>query len=412
MRGTLRRKSADTWQLRVFRGCDDSGKQLCDYHTIHAKTKREAETEQRRILHALDTGGYTEPSRLTVAEYLESWLQDHAANNVTPYTFDRYESIVRKHLIPALGSIRLNQLTAIRIQRYYTVALESGRLERKCKQALDDAADGQDERKPRKDLDPQTVLKHHRVLRTALKRAVRLGIIVANPCDRVDPPKTARTEMKALDEMETERLLMAARERQPLSLFAAVLLAANAGLRRGEVLGLRWSDVDFDACAVHVRRTLQRSKSEVVFGEPKTSHSRRMLAMDPDTMAELKSYRARQNQSRLALGDGWHDNDLVCPGRCGEPWHPNMLSRDFKKLATAAGLPVRLHDLRHTHASQLIRTGAPAKVIQERLGHSSAAFTLTTYGHLLPGMQDEAVARLAEARAAARQKLADSAASA
>lgn len=401
MKGTLRRKTAETWQLRVFRGYDEHGKQLCDYHTIHAKTKREAEAEQRRILHALDTGGYAEPSRLTVGDYLESWLRDYAANNVSPYTLDRYESIVRKHLIPALGSVRMNQLTPVRIERYYATALESGRLTHPRKRPEDGS-----KTPPPRGLDPQTVVKHHRVLRTSLKRAVRLGLLVANPCDRVDPPKLPRTEMKALDEIGTERLLAAARTSNCPSLYVAVLLAANTGMRRGEVLGLRWSDLDFDAGVLHVRRTLQRSKNSVVFGEPKSAASRRMLSLDEETLSELKSHKVRQSQTRLALGIGWQDNDLVCPGRCGEPWHPNMLTREFQRLRDRNGLSLRFHDLRHSHAAQLIRTGAPAKVIQERLGHASAGFTLSTYGHLLPGIQDEAVEKLAAARARAREELA------
>lgn len=403
MKGTLRRKSVDTWQLRVFHGYDDKGKQLCDYHTIHARTKRDAEAEQRRILHTLDTGGYLEPSRLTVAEYLESWLREYAALHLKPYTLERYECIVRKHLIPALGSIRMNQLAPMRIERYYAEALKSGRLVRARKS----------QKKPPEPLqgdlaglDAQTVVKHHRVLHGALKRAVRLGLLVANPCDRVTPPKASHTEMRVLDEMDTERLLASAKASEPLSLYALVLLAVNLGLRRGEALGLRWSDVDLEHGVLQVGRSLQVSRSKPVFGETKTSGSMRRLSLDDYTVSELRSYRARQSELRLSLGSGWTDGNLVCPAMSGEPWHPNAASRDFRSLRDKCDLSIKLQELRHTHASQLIKAGAPAKVIQERLGHSSAGFTLTQYGHLLPGVQDEAVARLAEARAEARRKLA------
>lgn len=409
MRGTLRRKTADSWQVRIFRGRDEHGRQLFDYHTIHAATKREAEAARTALLHALDTGTYAEPSAITVAEYLESWLADYAAHNVSPYSFDRYAGIVRNHLTPALGAVRLNQLTPVRIERYYAAALEHGRLRplipKKTPNTGAETAPGL-ALEPILRLNPQTVLKHHRVLRTALKRAVRLGLLVANPCDRVDPPKAARAEMKALDELDTERLLSAARDAEPLSLYAAVLLAANTGLRRGEVLGLRWSDVDFDAGALHVSRSLQRSSAGIAFKEPKTATGNRMLILDTETLSELKAYRARQNVRRLGFGAAWQNDDLVCPGRFGEPWHPNACSRDFRRLREQHGFKVRFHDLRHSHASQLIRAGAPAKVVQERLGHASAGFTLTVYGHLLPGMQAEAVSRLSEARSEARAKLA------
>lgn len=388
MRGTLRRKSADTWQLRIFRGRDGSGRQLCDYHTIQASTKREAEAARTRILHALDTGGYVQPSRLTVGEYLESWLADYAAHNVARCTYDRYESIIHHHLVPAIGTIKLNQLTAASIERLYANELQGGR------------ADGKG------GLCPQTVIKHHNVLRAALKRAVRLGLIVASPCDRVDPPRTKRVEMNVLDEYETERLLSAARAVDSPSFYIAVLLAANVGLRRGEVLALRWADVDFEVGALQISRSLQRSREGLAFGEPKTSTSRRRLSLDVETVAELKTHRARQDAHRLSVGDTWQDNDLVCAGPMGEPWHPNNLTRCFGRLAKQLELDVRLHDLRHSHASQLIRAGASAKVVQERLGHASAGFTLTVYGHLLPGMQDEAVSRLADVREKARAKIA------
>jgi len=399
MRGTLRRKSDDSFQYRIYRGLDQDGHQLFDYHTIYARTQREAEAAATRLLYALDNGTYCEPSRLTVAEYMTTWLEDYAAHNVSPYTLSRYRSLVNRHLIPALGSIRLNQLTASRIERYYASELSSGRLNRKRDGEETGSAQG---------LDPQTVLKHHRVLRTALKRAVRLGLISNNPCDNVEPPRAARSEMQVLDERDTERLLAVAYETRPLSLYAAVLLAANTGLRRGEVLGLRWSDIDFGAATLNVNRSLQRSDDGITFGSPKTTASRRRLMLDAHTLSEMKAYKARQTKERLALGGLWQDNDLVCPGHRGEPWHPNMLTRDFAKLRKRCGFSLRFHDLRHTHAAQLIRAGAQAKVIQERLGHSSAGFTLTVYGHLLPGIQDEAVARLGEARAAARRGLAAS----
>jgi integrase len=314
MRGTLRRKTDDTWQLRIFRGRDEAGRQIFDYHTIHARTKREAESVRTQVLHALDTGGYVEPSRLTVALYLEQWLDDYAAHSLAPKTYDSYCDIVRKHLIPALGDVRLSQLQPARIERYYASELSNGRLNGKG------------------GLSQQSVIYEHRILRCALKRAVRIGLLAANPCDRVDPPKPAKREMRALDETDTERLLAAARLVEPLSLHAAILLAANTGMRRGEVLGLRWADVDLDHGVLHVQRSLQQSRAGVAFKEPKTATSRRMLPLDAETLAELRSYRIRQSERRLALGRGWNDCDLVCPGPFGEPWRPDGLTRAYERF--------------------------------------------------------------------------------
>ena len=399
MRGTLRKQSATTWQIRIFRGRDDDGRQMFDYHTIEARTTREAEVARTRLLHALDTGGYAEPSRLTVGDYLESWLADYAAHNVSPHSFDRYCDVVRKHLVPAFGDLRLNQLQPVRIQRYYATALDHGRLH-----PPKPAAEG-DPPKPT-GLSPGTVLYHHQVLRGALKRAVRLGLLMVNPCDRVDPPRRHTTEMLALDELDTERLITAARTSEPMSLYPAVLLAANTGMRRGEILGLRWSDVDLDGATLQVARSLQQSQSGLAFKEPKTAAGKRRLSLDADTVAELRAYKARQSARRLLLGKEWHDRDLVCAGPNGEPWRPDVFKRAYERMRDRHGFTARFHDLRHSHASQLIRTGAPAKVVQERLGHASAGFTLNVYGHLLPGMQDEAVRMLGVARAEARAKVA------
>ncbi|MFA5844461.1 MAG: site-specific integrase [Coriobacteriia bacterium] len=387
MIGKLRRRDGDSWQFRIPAGRDESGRYRYEYETIHAATRREAEAEQARIMHERATGTHVKPSKLTVGEYLESWLAS-CGSRVAPYTLDRYETIVRRHLIPAFGTVKLAQLGPERIERYYLEALQSGRL-----------SGGE--------LSARTVLHHHRVFRRALSRAVRLRYIPLNPCDAVDPPTPERKEAHAIDELATERLLAAAREESGhLSLYTAILLAANVGLRRGEVLGLRWSDVDLEGGALVVRETLQDPSSGLAFRQPKSELSRRRLALDAFTVRELKEYRIRQSQRRLELGPAWRDNGLVCPEHRGEPWRPSIFSQVYRRFCGRRGIHVRFHDLRHSHAAQLIAAGAPAKVIQERLGHSSAGFTLTTYGHLLPGMQAEAVDRVAERRAEARERLA------
>jgi integrase len=394
MRGLLRRKSDDTWQARIFRGRDEAGRQLFDYHTVHASTKREAQAALTDLLHGLNAGSYTEPSRITVGEWLETWMSDYASHSVAPYTLDGYRQIVDKRLIPALGAVRLNQLTPTRIQRYYAEELTSGRA------------------KGEGGLSARTVSHHHRLLSAALRRAVRVGILASNPCDRVDPPRAKHVEMKAIDEVSTERMLAAAKNDGHLSLYAAVLLAANAGLRRGEVLGLKWSDLDTKSGVLTVNRTLQEPSTGIGFREPKSASSRRALPLDAVTLKELSRYRTRQKQQRLALGEAWQAGDLICPGDLGEPWRPALFSGAYRAFCHRLGVHVRFHDLRHSHASQLIRAGAPAKVVQERLGHSSAGFTLSVYGHLLPGMQEDAVSKLADARAVARAELRKEASSA
>ena len=216
MRGTLRRQSATTWQIRIFRGRDDRGRQMFDYHTIEARTTREAEVARTRLLHALDTGGYAEPSRLTVGDYLESWLADYASHNVSPHSYDRYCDVVRKHLVPAFGDLRLNQLQPVRIQRYYATALYDGRLHPPKPTAKAISAEADRAEPGDRPVPPSSAAR-------CPQRAVRLGLLVVNPCDRVDPPRCRATEMLALDELDTERLITAARTSEPMSLYPAVL---------------------------------------------------------------------------------------------------------------------------------------------------------------------------------------------
>jgi integrase len=289
-------------------GRDDRGNQKFVYRTVCARTKREADAALSAWLADLDSNAYVAPSHTTVGEWLDTWLTDYAAHSVAPYTLDGYRQIVKKRLVPALGAVRLDRLSPVQIQRYYVEELEHGRA------------------KGEGGLSARTVSHHHRLLNTALRRAVRVGILASNPCDRVDPPRVKHVEMQAIDEVSTERMLAAAKDDGHLSLYPAVLLAANAGLRRGEVLGLRWSDLDTKTGVLTVSRTLQEPSGGIVFREPKSAMSRRALPLDAVTLKELARHRTRQKQQRLALGEAWQENGLICPGDLGEPWSPSRFS--------------------------------------------------------------------------------------
>lgn len=288
-------------------------------------------------------------------------------------THERYAEIVNRHLVPAFGRTVLPNLQPIHIQAYYSQALESGRLDRKG------------------GLSAQTVLHHHRVLHGALHQAVKWRLLARNPADAVEPPKPEQKEMRALDEDRSAWLLAVA---QGNRLYIPILLAITAGMRRGEILALRWIDVDLINNVIHVPRSLEQTNLGVRFKEPKKRKSRRPISI-PLLLAEaLQLHRQQQNEFKKALGAAYKDNDLVCCYDDGRIWVPESFTSLYFKFTRRVGVKVRFHDLRHSHASQLLRAGVSAKVVSERLGHSAIGITLDTYSHILPGMQEEAAARM------------------
>jgi integrase len=228
-------------------------------------------------------------------------------------------------------------------------------------------------------------------------------MLARNPADAVDLPKARRREMRVLDETATAALLSVAKG---TSLYVPVLVAVSTGLRRGELLGLKWQDVDLDGGALSVVRVLAEAGGELTFKEPKTAKSRRLVSLGPTVVDVLRQHRREQVEARLQFGAAFNPEGLVFATADGEPLTPSTFSVAFRRLAGRAGFAgLRLHDLRHTHATQLAGAGVLPKVISERLGHASIGITMDLYAHVMPGMQEDAVARhdavLAQALAAA-----------
>jgi integrase len=373
MKGHICRRSKGSWTIVINLGKDGNGRRKQKWLTVRGK-KSAAQKELRRILHQLDTGSFVDPGNTTVAEYLAHWLETTAKHKVSRNTFSRYSAIVHSHLKPAIGQHALLKLRPGHIQAYYAEALSSGR------------------KGGTKGLSPTSVLQHHRVLRQALKKAVRERLLVWNPTDAVDPPRRAHHEMPTLDEDQTLQLLKAAASSR---VSIPVLLALTTGMRRGEILALRWKDVDLDAKSLSVQRTLEQAGSSLSFKQPKTRKARRVVALPKIAVRVLRQHRSRQSEHKLLLGKAYEDNDLICPRPDGRPYAPNSFSSTFRKMLRQTTLPpIRFHDLRHTHATLLLRQGIHPKVVSERLGHSTIGITLDIYSHVLPGMQEEAAARL------------------
>jgi integrase len=377
VKGSIRQRSKGSWEVCVDVGRDSAtGKRMRHFESVKG-TKKKAQTRLHELLHTLEQGSYVKPAQLTVAQFLQEWLRDYVRTNTAPRTCERYEEIVRVHLTPALGSLPLLALQPQHIQKYYSQAVESGRRDGKG------------------GLSALTVHKHHRILYESLRYGVRQGILIRNPTEAVTPPHGQSKELAMVGTNRLQLILEAAKESPYYVLF---FTKAYTGLRRGELLGLRWGDIDLEKATLSVVQTLQQLRNgEYIFREPKSKRSRRQIALSPSLAIMLWDYRLKQKHARKLLGKPLVPTYLVFSHPDGRPFRPNTVSRAFEEIAQSVGLKgVRLHDLRHAHATILLQQGVHPKIVQERLGHSSVATTLDIYSHVLPGLQEAAARRFEE----------------
>lgn len=366
MRGHIRQKG-NSWQIQVYTGTGPDGEPRRHFETIHGK-KGDAQKRLTELLSSLDRGVYTPPGRLTVAEHLHQWLEGYVKTNCSARTLDGYKAIIETHLIPALGQVQLKQLHPQAIQAYYGQACEL--------------------------LSARTVHHQHRVLSQSLKYAVRQGYLGRNPAELVDPPSPRKKAMRTLTPGEVEVFFGMAQDSYYYPVFYT---AVSTGLRQAELLGLRWRDIDLDMLSLSVAQALYKRRGVCEFKEPKTAHSRRRVAMTPKLALFLRGYQAERERLYRELGKELTLDSLVFASVEGKPIDPGVLGHNFRRIAKKAGLErVRFHDLRHTFASLMLLRGAKPKVISEALGHSSVAFTMDTYSHIISGMQEDAMALLDE----------------
>jgi integrase len=364
MRGCILKRSKHSYSLKVSMGKDaSSGKYKYQWTTVKG-TRKDAEKRLGEILHQIDTGSFIKPAKTTLGEYLERWLRDYVKLNLSPRGFERYESIVRKYLIPEMGNVTLTQLKPDHLQGHYTAKLERG-------------------------LSAGSVRYHHAVMHKALQTALKWGLVNRNVADAVDPPRARHKEMQIWDEDESNRFLKSVKDSPYYALFHTALYT---GMRRSELLGLRWHDIDFVFCQLSVKRSLHQLKDgSFAFTPPKSASSRRTIALSPSSMLTLKEHREKQALEHAMLVIPFTDDALVFGHFEGGPLRPNTVTRAWKVLAARSGVKViRLHDARHTHASLLLKQGIHPKIVQERLGHASIQITLDTYSHVVPGLQQAA----------------------
>jgi len=377
MRGHIIKRYKNSYTIVLNLGVDPiTGRRKQQWLSVKG-TKKEAEKRLSDVLHQLDTGTFMKPGKTTLGEFLERWLKDYAWTNLAPRTAEGYEHIIRRHLLPSLGNITLTQLKPEHLQRYYSEKLSEGRCDGKGA------------------LSPRTVKHHHVTLHTALESAVKWGLLSRNPADAVDPPYSQRPEWHTLNEDDINTLLEAAKKTPYYALF---YLALFTGMRRSELLALRWSDVDLLLCQVYVTRTLHQLRDgSIVYRAPKTAKGRRMIALSPSAAVILREHRLEQETARVMLGASLTDDDLVFSQIDGKPLLPDTVTHAWIKLVRRNGLEgVRLHDARHSHASLMLKAGTHPKIVQERLGHASIQITLDTYSHVAPGLQEAAANRFDE----------------
>ena len=341
--------------------------------TIYGKTRKDVAAKLARAVSDREDGLVFDAGNLKVGEYLERWLKDSVEGNVRSRTLSNYQLQVRRHIVPALGRIQLKALSPAHVQGLYRSKLDTG-------------------------LAPSSVRYIHAVLHRALKQALRWGLVPRNVTEAVDLPKLVSEEVDALTPEDARAFLDAARGDRFEALY---VVAVTTGMRRGELLGLRWTDIELDGTArLRVGRQLQRMRdgSGLQFVTPKGGKGR-TIRLPVRTVEALKAHRARQAEEKLKAGSLYEDGGLVFTTEIGTPLEPsNIDRRSFKPLLEKAGLPdMRFHDLRHTCATVLLSEGVNAKFVQELLGHADIKLTLGTYSHFLPSMGDQTAAAMESA---------------
>ncbi len=359
----------------VFRRLDRKGKQwVAQVFLENGKTKqryfnteKEASDALNEMLYELRQGTLITEKNQTVKQHFERWLEIHKTR-IRWSTYLGYRRVINKHILPTLGALSLQRLSARDLDALYARKLEEG-------------------------LSPIRIRSIHIVIRMALKQAIRWRLISRNVSDDVSPPRdTQPHERQTLTPEQARKLLAAAKGHR---LEAILTLALATGMRRGELLALRWKEIDFERKSLYVRRSVNRLPGGHCETEPKTASSKRHITLPQFVIEALQQHRIRQKEARLKAGPTWEENDLVFCNIYGRFLNSQSLFVLFSSLLEKAELPhMRFHDLRHSAATILLAMGVSAKVVQELLGHSNITMTLNVYGHVLPSMQQEAMNRL------------------
>lgn len=354
-------RRGDRWTGCVDVGRDANGKRKQRWAS--GKTKKEVQEKLLEIQHQFNAGMYMDETTVTLGEYLKRWLKEYAQHNVAETTYASYVDGV-KNLTEHLGNIKLCQLKPHHIQTFLSALLDYNKLSN------------------------TTIRYYYTVLNIALNTAIKWQLIQHNPCKGVTPPQKAKPKMQVLTEEQVNILLDGA---QYTPMYLPVLLAVSCGMRRGEILGLTWDDIDLENRTIHISKNLVMADGKAIIRQPKTNAGRRTISLPEVTAEALKHERKTQLKTRLE----YQGYNLVCCWENGSFIRPDYITHKFVKIVKYLDLPkVSFHDLRHTHATLLLQKGVHPKIVQERLGHASISMTLDTYSHVMPSMQREAADKM------------------
>lgn len=361
MRGHIK-KRGENWSVIVELPKDTiTGKRKQKWFTVKGN-KKDAEKFLTEKLIELDTGLLIDTKKMKYSEYLDYWLKEICIKNLKSTTLDGYKHNIENHIKPIIGNIYLDKLTPLHLQNLYSNRLESGRLKKEG------------------GLSKKSVLTIHRIIHRSLEQAVKWQLIPRNIADSVEPPKPQKYKASFLNEKDINKLIDISKDTK---LYIPILIAIYTGMRRGEILGLKWENVDFEKGIIEIKQALYSTKNGLEFTTPKTETSNRNICIPDFLINELKKYRIKQNKNKLKYGNLYVDTGVVCSLENGDVINPKNFSRDFHKLLENNNLPlIRFHDLRHTHASLLVKLGVQPKIISNRLGHSNIAITMDLYSHV------------------------------
>ena len=367
--GTIRQRSDGRWEGRYTVGRDPgTGKQI--QRSVYGSTQKEVRQKLAQAVAAIDNGTYQTPDKTTVSVWLSTWMKTFCEGKVKPLTFQAYQGIIKNHINPRIGSLRVQEVKGLHIQQLYNAMTQAG-------------------------LSGKTVKNVSAVLHKAFHVAMKQGIIPANPVDGAELPKTERKEIRPLTDEEIP-LFLSAIDGSPFR--NAFALCLFAGLREGECLGLSWNQVDFEKGRITISQQLQRSKETgEYYIAPFTKSSKpRTIEPPPIAFEYLRAERVKQLENRLKAGPLWDNPDnLVFTDERGRYYVINTFYRRFKRIAASIGRPdARPHDLRHTAATVAIAAGSDVKSVQDMLGHATASFTLSTYCHTSERMMKDTANRM------------------
>lgn len=362
------RKRGTKWSFTIDVGRDPKTGKRKQKTKSGFNTKRDAQKACAELITQIENGQYVEISKDSISEFLIQWLENHAKQVLRPSTYDVHKWTIESQIIPAIGMLTLNKVTALDIQNFYNEKIKEG-------------------------LSASYVRRMHSILHSSFEKAVKWGLIQKNIINAVDPPRKELKEIQTWD-IQTVRLFLSKIKGEYLRI--VYVLALYTGMRKGEILGLRWKDIDFENKKISIRQTLYRTREGIIFQEPKTKTSRRMISVPDYVIDELKSHRIQQNKWKLQLGEAFVDKNLVVTNPMGNPMDPRGVKRNMDKLMKEIDVPIiRFHDMRHTHATIMLQLGEHPKVVSERLGHSKVPVTLDIYSHVTPDMQKESADKFA-----------------